>query len=251
MCDEEAVVLQRVSIVIPAKNEDMNLGLVLDDIAKTVEQVEGWGVEVIVVDDRSTDHTGEVALAHGARVIRNAGPSGKGRALRLGFENSKGDIIVMMDADYSHRAEDVPLLVEAVKEDVGLAIGSRLFGGSDEYTPIRALGNVFLTFALGLFLGRYLSDALNGFKAFRRDVFDDFRYTSTTFEIEIELLANALRKGYRVIEVSSHERARLGGEAKSRVVRHGTRFFLRIMVEWLRNKGLLESKARRPTSLLP
>lgn len=236
----------KVSIVIPAKNEEMNLGLVLDDLNKAIAAIPEWQVEVIVVDDKSTDRTGEVAREHGANVIRNTGPSGKGRALRVGFERSSGDVIVMMDADYSHRAEEIPAFLDAMKDGVGLVIGSRVFGGSEEYTPIRALGNVFLTAALGLFLGRYLSDALNGFKAFRRDVFDDFHYTSKAFEIEIELIANALRKGYRVIEISSHERARLGGEAKSRVIRHGTRFFMRILVESMRNKGLLQSKAKRP-----
>lgn len=105
------------------------------------------------------------------------------------------------------------------------------------------MGNVFFTAALGLFMGRYLSDALNGFKAFRRTVFDDFHYTSKMSEIEMELIANTLRKGLRVVEVSSHERARLG-EAKSRVVRHGTRFFLRVFKEWLRNKGLAPSRAK-------
>jgi hypothetical protein len=104
---------------------------------------------------------------------------------------------------------------------------------------------VFLTYAVGLFLGRYLSDALNGYKAFRRDVFDDFNYTSDMFEIEIELIANTLRKKYRVIEVLSHERARAGGEAKSRVIRHGTRFFWRVFTESLRNKGMLPSNAKR------
>ena len=107
-------------------------------------------------------------------------------------------------------------------------------GGSEEYTHIRALGNVFLSAALGLCTGRYLSDALNGFKVFRREVFTDFRYTSSSFEIEIEIIANTLRKGYRIVEVSSHERARAGGEIKSRVVRHGTRFLLRILWEGLR-----------------
>ncbi len=235
---------RKLSVLIPAKNEEMNVGLVMDDINRTVAQMPGYEVEVLVVDDNSTDRTGEVAREHGARVARNTGPSGKGRALRLGFKNAGGDVMVMMDADYSHRAEEIPVLVEAVQGDVGLVIGSRVFGGSEEYTPVRALGNVFLTAAMGLFLGRYLSDALNGFKAFRRDVFDDFNYTSKAFEIEIELIANALRKGYRVVEVSSHERARLGGEAKSRVIRHGSRFFWRIFTEWLRNKGLLRSNAK-------
>lgn len=235
----------KVSVVIPAKNEEMNIGLVLDDLNKTIAQIPGYAFEVILVDDKSTDRTGEVARARGANVIRNTGPSGKGRALRVGFENSIGDIIIMMDADYSHRAEDLPKFLGALEEGVGLVIGSRVYGGSDEYTPIRALGNVFLTYALGLFMGRYLSDALNGYKAFRRQVFDDFHYTSKMFEIEIELLANTLRKGWKILEISSHERARLGGEAKSRVIRHGTRFFWRIFTEWLRNKGMLASNAKQ------
>jgi len=69
---------------------------------------------------------------------------------------------------------------------------------------------------------------------FRRDVFTAFTYTSANFEIEIEIVANALRKGYRILEVSSHERARAGGQVKSRVVRHGTRFLLRIIWEGIR-----------------
>lgn len=241
---QETSLPQKVSVVIPAKNEEMNIGLVLDDVNQTIAQMPDKAFEVIVVDDRSTDHTAEVAAQRGAHVIRNTGPSGKGRALRVGFENATGDFIVMMDADYSHRAEDIPVLVGALKDGVGLVVGSRIFGGSDEYTPIRALGNVFLTAAMGLLLGRFLSDALNGFKAFRRDVFHDFHYTSKQFEIEIELLANALRKGYKVIEVSSHERARQGGQAKSRVIRHGTGFLMRIISEWLRNKGLSPSNAK-------
>jgi hypothetical protein len=140
----------------------------------------------------------------------------------------------MMDADYSHRPEELPLFLQALNGETGLVIGSRVFGGSEEYTHIRALGNVFLSAGVGLSVGRYLSDALNGYKAFRRDVFTDFRYTATSFEIEIEIIANALRKGYKVVECSCHERARAGGEAKSRVVRHGTRFLMRIILEGLK-----------------
>ena len=80
-------------------------------------------------------------------------------------------------------------------------------------------------------MGRYLSDALNGYKLFRREVFTDFRYGSRNFEIEIEIIANALRKGYRVVEVISHERARAGGVMKSSAVRHGPRFLARIIWE--------------------
>lgn len=228
--------MRTLSIVIPARNEQETLPLVLADLNETLKTLRGYEVEVICVDDHSTDRTAEIAQSFGAKVIRNTGKGGKGMALRAGFAAAQGDIIAMMDADYSHRPEDLPLFLDALKERVGLVIGSRVVGGSEEYTHIRALGNVFLSTALGLCTGRYLSDALNGFKVFRREVFTDFVYTSRTFEIEIEIIANALRRGYRIVEVSSHERERAGGEAKSKVVRHGTRFLLRIL--WEGYKGV-------------
>jgi glycosyltransferase involved in cell wall biosynthesis len=228
--------MQRISVIIPARNEEITLPMVLRDLNQTISTWTGVDVEVICVNDRSTDATVTVARQFGAKVVDNTGKSGKGMALRAGFAAATGDVLAMMDADYSHRAEELPLLIQALKGNVGLVIGSRTVGGSDEYTPVRALGNVFLSALLGLCTGRYLSDALNGFKVFRRDVFTDFTYTSSAFEIEIEIIANTLRKGYRVVEVGSHERQRAGGEMKSRVVRHGTRFLARIL--WEGYKGV-------------
>jgi glycosyltransferase involved in cell wall biosynthesis len=226
--------MKKISIVIPAKNEEETLGRVLDDLNQTLAQMPNYQAEVICVDDHSTDATANIARSFGAKVIENTRGPGKGMALRSGFEAATGDILVMLDADYSHRAEELPRMLEGLTEGVGLVIGSRVVGGSEEYTHIRALGNVFLSATLGLCTKRYLSDALNGFKVFRRDVFTDFKYTSKAFEIEIEIIANTMRKGYRIVEVSSSERARAGGEMKSRVVRHGTRFLLRILWEGLR-----------------
>ncbi|MGH8064823.1 MAG: glycosyltransferase family 2 protein [Candidatus Entotheonellia bacterium] len=226
--------MSSISVIIPAKNEAATLPYVLDDLSKTIPYLGESEVEVICVDDSSVDSTAQIARSFGAKVVHNSGKSGKGMALRAGFEVASGDIFVMMDADYSHRAEELPLFLEALKDGIGLVIGSRVVGGSEEYTHIRALGNVFLSAALGLCTRRYLSDALNGFKAFRRDIFTDFQYTSKSFEIEIEIIANTLRKGYRILEVGSHERARGGGEAKSKVVRHGTRFLFRILLEGFR-----------------
>lgn len=235
--------MRSLSVIIPAMNEEETIGQLLTDLNAVIPALNGWDVEVIVVDDRCTDKTASIAQSMGAKVVRNQLPAGKGTALRSGFAASSGEFLVMMDADYSHRPEDLPVFLEGIQNGVGLIIGSRVFGGSDEYTHIRALGNVFLSAAFGLCCGRYLSDALNGFKLFRRDVFTSFTYTSRAFEIEIELIANALRKGYRVVEVVSHERARAGGEMKSRVIRHGTRFLLRIFWEGLRGvKPIAQAK---------
>jgi glycosyltransferase involved in cell wall biosynthesis len=233
---ERDLVMTKISVVIPAKNEEETLGYVLEDLNQTILQLPNHQVQVICVDDHSTDATANIARSFGATVVKNTGKAGKGMALRAGFSASEGDVLVMLDADYSHRAEELPRMLEALTDGVGLVIGSRVVGGSEEYTHVRALGNVFLSATLGLCTRRYLSDALNGFKVFRRDVFTDFQYTSRAFEIEIEIIANTLRKGYRVVEVSSHERARAGGKMKSSVVRHGTRFLLRIF--WERIRGI-------------
>ncbi len=226
--------MKKISVIIPAKDEEETLGNILDDLNKTIADMPKYDFEVICVDDHSVDATANIARSFGARVVENERKPGKGMALRAGFEAASGEVLVMLDADYSHRAEDLPRMLEALTEGVGLDIGSRVVGGSEEYTHIRALGNVFLSAMLGLCTHRYLSDALNGFKVFRRDVFTDYQYTSKAFEIEIEIIANTMRKGYRVAEVQSHERARAGGKMKSRVVRHGTRFLLRIFWEGIK-----------------
>ena len=223
--------MRTLSIIIPARDEEDTLGDLLGDLMRVLPTIAGWQAEVIVVDDGSTDQTAVIARSLGARVVQNHRKPGKGHALRAGFEAATGEFLLMLDADYSHRPEEIPVFLSAMRDEIGLVIGSRVFGGSEEYTHIRALGNVFLSASMGLCTGRYLSDALNGFKFFRRSVFTDFTYTSQAFEIEIEIIANTLRSGYRVVEIVSHERARAGGEMKSRVIRHGTRFLARILWE--------------------
>jgi|GEM_PF-335344 len=226
---------KEVSIVIPARNEEKNIGTVLDEVELFMAN-SPYSYEVIVVDDRSTDKTAEVARKYPfVQVIDNKYNSGKGSALRFGFEVATGKYLVMMDADYSHDASDLSAMIEEVKRHRGLVIASRITGGSEEYTRVRAFGNIVLTWLFGLLHGRYLSDALNGYKAFHRDIYDQFEYTSKAYEIEIELLANALRLKRPITEIPSRERSRLSGKAKSSIIRHGTRFAWRIILESFRH----------------
>ena len=227
---KERYKIEKVSVIIPAKDEEKTLDLVLKEFGEAVQKIEK-DIEIIVVDDHSKDKTKEIALENGVKLISNNGQSGKGNALRLGFKESTGDVIVMLDADYSHRPKDLPLFLEGIEKGAGLVIGSRIWGGSDEYTRIRASGNFLLTAVFGLIFDEYLSDVLNGYKAFRREIFDDYTYKSSTFEIEIELAVNTLRSGYKILEVPSHERERAGGKMKSSVIRHGTKFLLKILEE--------------------
>lgn len=225
---------REVSIVIPAKDEEANIGMVLDEVDLFM-QTSPYTYEVILINDRSKDKTVEIASDYSfVKIINNKNNPGKGGALRSGFDVATGKYIVMMDADYSHDASDLPALIEEVRRHQGLVVGSRITGGSEEFSRVRAFGNIVLTWLFGFFHGRYLSDALNGYKVFHRDVYRRFEYTADTYEIEIELLANTLRLKRLVTEIPSHERARLGGKVKSSVVRHGMCFAWRIILESFR-----------------
>ncbi len=231
-----------VSVVIPAHNEEGALPKVLDELAQLIDQ-SSYRLEVIVVDDRSSDRTAVIAQQYPfVRLVSSCHPPGKGGDLRSGFEAAKGVYLAMMDADYSHKAGDLLAMIEEVRHHQGLVVASRITGGSDEYTRVRAFGNIVLTWFFGFIHGRYLSDALNGFKIFHRDVFKQFIYTSDAYEIEIELLVNTLRLKRPITEISSHERARLAGKAKSSVIRHGTLFASRIVYERFRRVPIPEVK---------
>lgn len=228
--------MKTVSIIIPAKDEEESLPYVLAELLSLKRILaKQYTVEIIVVDDHSADATAQISKQKGISVIPNSSPSGKGHALRTGFSHARGDYIVTMDADYSHEVNDIPLFIQKLEEGAGLVIGSRIMGGTDEHTRIRAFGNEILTFCVNAFLGANLTDALNGYKAFCKDIVKNVGYTSADFEIEIELIAKTLRKHFPVVEIPSHERARMGGVSKSSVFTHGKKFFLRIVREYIAN----------------
>ncbi|MBN1156901.1 glycosyltransferase family 2 protein [Candidatus Woesearchaeota archaeon] len=225
--------MQKISIVIPAKDEEKTIGLVLNEVFGQIRSIKNYSFEVIVVDDGCVDRTAKIAKKKGAKVVFNKGVHGKGKALAYGFKQAKGDIIIMMDADYSHKAEELPTFIKKIEEGYGLVVGSRILGGSEEYTPVRSFGNIVLTGIFTLFFGTKMTDALNGYKAFRKKIVRNYEYRSKDFEIEIELIANCLREGLRIAEIPSHERKRAAGRMKSRALIHGPKFLFKIIMDGL------------------
>lgn len=223
--------MDKVSIVIPAKNEEKNLLILL----KRLKKLYGKKYEIIVVDDASTDKTSEVAKKFDVKLVKNIESHGKGLALRQGFTAATGNIIVDVDADLSHKPEDIPKLLEPLKnKKIGLVIGSRSLGGSEEYEFVRALGNVLLSGACNLFLGTHLYDALNGFRAFRKEIINELK--CNRFEIEIEIIGNCIRKGYESVEVASQEKSRRKGKSHLNTTFDGFNFFKQIIVESIKLK---------------
>ena len=202
----------RVTVVIPAKDEE---GL----IGEIVDQVKPYADEVLVVDGHSRDRTAEIATAHGARVIQDNG-QGKGEALRLALARAEGEIVVFIDADGSHDPHDIPKLVAPIRAGVSdLVIGSRGKGGSDELHGtleqfIRYSGSQVIMLAINYRWNVRLTDSQNGFRAIRRDVGARLGLTSNLTTIEQEMLMKCLKQGYRVSEIASHEYERKWGTSK-------------------------------------
>jgi dolichol-phosphate mannosyltransferase len=200
-----------VTVVIPTKNEE---GL----IGEIVDSVRPYG-EVLVIDGRSTDRTREVAEAHGARVVLDGG-KGKGQAIRQALGETTTDIVVFIDADGSHDPRDIPALVAPIAAGkADLVIGSRGKGGSDELHGtfgqfIRYVGSQLIMLAINYRWDVRLSDSQNGFRAIRREVGLALDLKSNLTTIEQEMLMRALKLGYRVDEVASHEYERRWGTSK-------------------------------------
>jgi glycosyltransferase involved in cell wall biosynthesis len=217
----------RISVVVPALNEAENLVHVLPRIPADV-------FEVVLIDGGSGDATVEVArrLIPDVRVVHQSG-RGKGDALISGFRHTRGDIIVMLDADGSARPEEIPRFVEVLVAGADFAKGSRFLpgGGSADITRLRALGNAVLTRIVnGLFGSRY-SDLCYGYNAFWARVLPSLALDATGFEIETQLNLRAVKAGLAVVEVPSYEDARISGASNLNAFRDGLRVLRTIMHE--------------------
>ncbi len=208
-----------VSLVVPARNEARNLSTVLTAVPDCVD-------EVILVDGNSSDATVAMAMLcrPDVRVIGQDGP-GKGAALRAGFRAATGEVIVMMDADGSMSAAEIPHFLWYLDHGFDLVKGSRFVagGGSTDITALRRAGNRALLSTVNLLYGAQLSDLCYGFCAFRRCWLESLNLQSTGFEIETEITVQALRAGLRVTEVPSFELPRRTGQSGLRTFRDGWR----------------------------
>jgi glycosyltransferase involved in cell wall biosynthesis len=189
---------QTVAVVLPCLNERDAVGLCVRQ-ARDALAAGGLDGEVIVVDNRSTDGSAEVAAAAGARVITEP-CRGYGRALRTGFERTDADVVVMADADGTYDLSKLPLLVRPVLDgDADMALATRLDGATRESMPLlhRYLGTPVIAFLTSRACGRKVTgDSQTGYRAFRRDRMLGLGLRSDGMELASEMLIKAARGAY-------------------------------------------------------
>ncbi len=202
--------MDKISVLIPAYNAERTIGSVL-------EKVRALGLEVIVVDDGSIDRTGEIALRFGAEILKHPRNLGKGAALRTGFEHilQKGyDLAITLDADGQHDPAEIPSLLKAFERvRPGLLIASRA-GEFHRMTFLRRFWNRLGVKAVARLCHADITDSQSGFRLIRTKVLRDISLTTTGFEMELELLIKACKRGVGVLSIPIHV-SRVDGTSSS------------------------------------
>jgi len=206
----------KVSIIIACKNEG-------EGIKKILKSVEKYSTDIIVVDGHSNDGTKEAVEDFGARFFLDH-KKGRGDALKIGIKKAKKEVLVFFDADGSHDEKDIPNFVSLIlKKEADLVIGSRRTGGSSDLTVnltgiIRSAGCDFLVAMVNHKFKTHLTDILYSFRAISAKTAKQLSFKSDDFGIEQEMVVACLKKGYKVMEIPSRERARGWGKSKLRTI---------------------------------
>jgi glycosyltransferase involved in cell wall biosynthesis len=204
------------SIVIPVYNEK---NTVLDIIKKIDSLPTRLNRELIIVDDGSTDGTREILKSlenrNDVKLIYKESNSGKGDSLKVGFKNSKGDYVIVQDADLEYEPEDYFKLLEAIDgKDNTIIYGSRFMGHYEEMSPLHYYGNKFLTSITNILYGVELSDMETCYKLFPGSFIRSLNLKANRFDFEPEITAKVLKSGYKIIEVPIRYYGRKHSEGK-------------------------------------
>ncbi len=241
----------RVSVIIPAMNEEKNLPHVAARMPHDID-------EIVFIDGNSVDKTAEVARQlwpEGVHITQTR--KGKGNALACGFAAATGDIIVMIDADGSTDPQEIPRYVAALTSGADFAKGSRFIqgGGSSDITKWRRFGNWGLNTLVNVLFATRYTDLCYGYNAFWRRCLDSMQLPSLAasehqwgdgFEIETLINVRVAASRLSIAEVCSFERERIYGESNLNSVTDGLRVLRTIRREFvqLRIKGRRSSRKR-------
>ena len=220
----------KISIVIPAHNEEENLVPLVDSIIN-LRRKQRLNYEVMIVDDNSTDKTGKIADSFsrkykGIKVIHRKGNRGMGNALKEGTKKAKGDIVVWVMADRADDLNTIPKMIEKIEQGYDVVFGSRYTKGGSrgDLDPFKTLASSGYTKVASIIFGFKLHDITNAFRAFRKDVFNKLNIESGDFAISPEFAIKAHLKKYKLGEVPTTHSKRKAGKATFKMLKMGWRY---------------------------
>lgn len=204
---------KKVSIVIPAYNEEKSIGQTLDEINNTIKKISNYDFEIIVSNNNSTDKTEVIAKEKGAKVVFQP-KQGYGNAYKKGLKEASGDIIITGDADGTYPFFDIPRFLKILEENKADFINTNRFAypEKESFSKTHIIGNKILTFLNNFFFGTKIKDSQSGMWIFKRDILKDMDFNIMSggmpFSQEIKIYTIFLK--YKFIEVPIIYRKRIG-----------------------------------------
>lgn len=193
--------------------------------------------ECFVIDPGSTDGTIEFFKERGIRVLLQD-KRGRGEAFRIASEAAQGDILVFLSPDGNENPSDALKLKEAIEQGCDMAIASRFLPESknedfDKAFPLRAWGNRAFTLLANLFFGGKLSDAINGFRAIKKEKFKELKVNAEGFAVEYQMSIRAIKLRHKIKEIPTIEGKRIGGVSTAKTFPTGLKLIKVILKEIL------------------
>jgi len=212
-----------ISIIIPARNEEVGLRTVLPEVRAMLPDA-----EIIIINDGSGDGTLATCAMLPVQVISHPYPKGNGAAIKTGARAATGDVLVFMDADGQHKPEDIPALLKKFSEGYDMVVGARSNGS--QAGVHRAFANdIFSRFATWM-VQQPVEDLTSGFRIVNASKFRKFLYLLPNgFSYPTTITMSFFRAGYSVAYVPIHTPKRVNGKSHIRPIRDGLRFLLIII----------------------
>jgi dolichol-phosphate mannosyltransferase len=228
---------EKLSIVIPAYNEEKNIAKCLGELRATLRDRE-ISYEIIVVNDNSGDGTadvvrGEMAMDPAIRLVNRTPPGGFGRAVRSGLEAVRGDVVVVYMADLSDSPEDVVAYYRKIREGYDCVFGSRFIRGSEvqNYPAVKLVVNRIVNKCIQFLFWTRFNDLTNAFKAYRTAVIRDCGpYRACHFNLTLEMSLGALIRGYNVAQIPIRWYGRTWGSSNLRLGEMGRRYLSTLLM---------------------
>jgi glycosyltransferase involved in cell wall biosynthesis len=238
--------LRTLSIVMPAYNEERFIATLIERIEAVDLAPSGFTAELIVVDDCSRDRTAEIVAAlPRVRLVRQPKNGGKGSAVRAGIAVASGEYLLIQDADLEYDPQDYPaMLAEIASGRAQIVYGSRyLATGRHPQQSLGAyLGGRSLSLVARLLTGQYLTDTVTALKLFPRTLLLELNLETSGFELDHEITAKVVARGYRIVEVPIRYYPRSRAEGKKIGLRD---WFIATRTFWRWRKGRRQKEEGR------